>query len=61
MSNKIDEYISAVELAKALSISKGTVYGLCRQGILPEGMKLGRSRRWRVVDVQKALEGKKGA
>ena len=55
MNNELDRYVSPKELARALGLSRETLYGLMRRGILPEGAKLGRSRRWRVSDIQAAL------
>ena len=55
MDEKLDRFLKPVELAKALGVSRCTVYALVRKGVLPQGVRLGRSRRWRVADIQDAL------
>ena len=58
--DKLDTYVNVQQLAKSLGLTKGSVYGLVRQGVLPAGVKLGRSRRWAVREVNAWLNGQKG-
>lgn len=55
MAVELDSYVGVRELGKALGLSRNGVLSLCRKGVLPEGRKLGHSRRWRVADVNEAL------
>jgi predicted DNA-binding transcriptional regulator AlpA len=40
-------------VARLLDMSKSHVYSLRTQGKLPEGIKLGKARRWSVVELQR--------
>lgn len=44
------------EAAQALSVSRGTIYGLVRSGILPTPSKLGTRSLWPAASVQDAAE-----
>ena len=48
-------YITASEVAQILQVTRSTVYNLVRKGILPAGIKLGHSRRWKLSEVKAAL------
>ena len=50
-------YISADQLARMLNMSRGTIYAMRRKGILPEGVKLGNSRRWNLAEIKSFLKG----
>ena len=52
---EIGQYLSALELSQALSVSRSCILSLAQRGILPAGIKIGRSRRWRLTDVQETL------
>lgn len=52
---EIGQYLSALELSQALSVSRSCILSLAQRGILPTGIKIGRSRRWRLTDVQETL------
>ena len=48
-------YITASEVAQILQVTRSTVYNLVRKGILPRGLKIGQSRRWKLSEVKEAL------
>ena len=52
---EIGQYLSAIQLAQALSVSRSCILSLAQRGILPAGIKIGRSRRWRLDDVKRVL------
>ncbi len=52
---EIGKYLSALELSQALSVSRSCILSLAQRGILPAGIKIGRSRRWRLDDVKRVL------
>ena len=56
---QLEQYVKVTEIAKALNISRGAVLNLVRKGILPQGVKLGHSRRWLLSDVLDALQAMK--
>ena len=51
----LDEYVTVKQLQQELNMSRSSIYQLCRRGILPQGIRLGRSRRWSIADIQAAL------
>ena len=53
-----DTYISASQLGRMLNLSRGTVYTMRKRGILPEGLKIGGVRRWRLLELKNFLEGR---
>ena len=53
-----DTYISANQLGRMLNLSRGTVYTMRKRGILPEGLKIGGVRRWRLLELKNFLEGR---
>ena len=53
-----DRYISASQLGRMLNLSRGTVYTMRKRGILPEGLKIGGVRRWRLLELKNFLEGR---
>ena len=53
-----ENYITATELSKALSMSKSGVIQLARNGQLPAGYRIGRSRRWLFSEVREWLSAK---
>lgn len=57
--NKLSSYVGVRELSEALGLSRTGVYELCRRGELPQGIKLGHSRRWNVQEVSEFLRAKK--
>ena len=52
---EIGQYLSAIQLSQALSVSRSCILSLAQRGILPAGIKIGRSRRWRLDDVKRVL------
>lgn len=57
--NKLSSYVGVRELSEALGLSRSGVYTLCKRGDLPQGIKLGHSRRWNVQEVSEFLRAKK--
>ncbi len=55
-------FIRAAELAKLLSVSKGTVYRWVKVGIFPKPVKLGpQVTAWKAQDVQAWMDKQGGA
>lgn len=62
MSQRIPAYLSAETLAAELEIAESTVYELVRRGVLPPPIRLSpRCARWSWADVERALDGMRGA
>ena len=61
MKDTLEQYLNANQLAQSLGISRGAIYSLMRKGIIPPGLKIGRSRRWSIKDIQATLQAMKGA
>ena len=46
------EFLTAKDIAKRYQISLWTVYALVRNGKIPCGLRLGRSRRWPLRQIE---------
>ncbi len=55
-ANALNSYLTIRDLATMLNISKAGIYGLCKEGFLPQGIKIGKCRRWAVKDIQSYLD-----
>ena len=53
--HELDTYVDAKTLSKALGLSRTGINNLSKKGILPAGIKLGHSRRWKLSEVKAAL------
>lgn len=54
--NNQSEYMTAIEVAEFLRVTRVTVYRMIRRGQLPEPVRFStRCSRWRRTDVQAAL------
>jgi predicted DNA-binding transcriptional regulator AlpA len=51
-------FYTAASLAESLDVSRRTVSRWCAKGDLPQPVRIGRSRFWRVEDVHEALRAK---
>ena len=60
MEETLGQYLNASQLAQSLGLSRSAIYHLKREGKLPSGVKIGRSRRWSVKDIQATLQAMKG-
>ena len=60
MEENLEQYLNANQLAQSLGLSRSAIYGLMRKGELPHGIKIGRSRRWSIKDIQATLQTMKG-
>ena len=56
MDNKLDNYVTASELAQSLQVTRGQIYTMRREGLLPSGVKIGHVRRWRVSEIREWLK-----
>ena len=56
MVDVLEKYCTASELARSLGVSRSVIYVWVRRGLIPQGLKIGHVRRWRVSEVRKALE-----
>lgn len=55
-SKKKPMFYTVKEVAELCHVSSRTVYRLSRSGTLPRPIHLGKLARWRVRDVEKALD-----
>ena len=62
MSNQHAEglgiYLSAAQITRAFGICRSGIFALMNRGEFPAGIKIGRSRRWALSDVQAWLDRK---
>ena len=58
-TNELGSYVGVRELSRALGLSRTGIYTLCRRGELPQGIRLGHSRRWNVQEISEFLRAKK--
>jgi len=49
-------YITMNDLTAMLKVSRTGILGLIRKGILPQGIKLGKIKRWPLSTVQECLQ-----
>ena len=49
-------YLNARQLADRLGVTPQTVYNLTREGTLPAGVKIGKSRRWDWEAVKNCID-----
>ena len=56
----LDTYVTTAELQKALNLSRTSIYQLSKQGQMPQGVRIGRSRRWAVSEIRAWLDQQKG-
>lgn len=54
-------YLNARQLADRLGVTVQTVYNLIREGIIPSGVKIGKSRRWDWDAVKNCIDNNKEA
>ena len=55
---ELSNFVKVQELSKALGLSRAGIYNLIRRSNFPQGLKLGRSRRWAVSEVNEWLLAK---
>ena len=55
-SQSLGTFLTASEIARALGISKSGIFNLIRRGEFPAGVKIGKSRRWNMAEIQSWLE-----
>lgn len=53
--------LKAKELARELNITVKTLYSYMKRGIIPEGRKFGKSRRWDLNEVLNCIDNNKEA
>ena len=53
---KLNTYATAKQLAQLLGLSRSGLYALCKRGQIPQGIKIGHSRRWNIAEFQAWLE-----
>jgi len=57
VQNLPEQLMRQGEVAKLLNVSKSSVWNLVRAGVLPAPLKFGpRMSRWRLSDVEAAIE-----
>ena len=47
----LGEYANATQLAECLGLSRSGLYALRKRGQFPNGVRIGKARRWNVYDV----------
>ena len=53
------QYLTAKQLSERYGLSKAGITNLADSGKFPAGIRLGRSRRWPVADVEAFEEGQR--
>ncbi len=48
------EYLTMQEVMNMYRLSKPAIYSLIKRGILPQGLRLGKSRRWTLTELKEA-------
>ena len=56
----LGKFIDATEIAHVFGLSRPGIFNLIKAGKFPPGIKIGRSRRWNLNDVQAWIENQKG-
>lgn len=52
-------YLNAEQITKSFGICRTSIFALTKRGEFPKGIKIGRSRRWALSEVQAWLDSKK--
>ena len=52
----LEPLLTVEDLERMLRVDRRTIARLCKKGQLPPPLKLGGSNRWRVQDIEDALE-----
>jgi predicted DNA-binding transcriptional regulator AlpA len=52
----LEPLLTVEDLEQMLRVDRRTIARLCKKGQLPPPLKLGGSNRWRVKDIEDALE-----
>ena len=52
----VPRFLTAKDLERIFQLNKRTIARLCRQGALPEPLKVGGSNRWKRDDVITAID-----
>ena len=52
MEKSSKEFLTVKDLADRYGLNKCTIYSLLRSGKLPAGLKIGRSRRWKLCMIE---------
>ena len=52
----LEPLLTVEDLERMLRVDRRTIARLCKKGQLPPPLKLGGSKRWRVKDIEDALE-----
>lgn len=47
-------YFDVKDLAKRYGVSRVSIYNRAKSGVLPKGIKFGRSRRWSLEEIEEA-------
>ena len=51
-------YLTAAQITSAFGICRSGIFALMNRGEFPAGIKIGRSRRWALSDIQAWLKRK---
>lgn len=51
--------LNVTQVMQRLNISKTSVYGLVKIGVLPKPLKIGGSARWEETEIETAIEAMK--
>lgn len=52
----LDIFVNARELAQNFKLSRSGIFNLIKRGNFPEGIKIGRCRRWKLKEIQTWIE-----
>lgn len=56
----LGKYIDATEIAHVFGLSRSGMFNLIKAGKFPPGIKIGRSRRWKIDEIKAWIDSKKG-
>lgn len=56
-----ERFLSSKEIGLIFGISKSGVFNMLKRGEFPEGIKVGRNRRWTLSEVQAWYEAQNAA
>ena len=54
-------FISSKDIARLFGISKSGIFNMLKRGDFPEGIRVGRNRRWRLSEVSAWFDAQEAA
>ena len=60
-AESIGVFISSKDIARLFGISKSGIFNMLKRGEFPEGIRVGRNRRWRLSEVSAWIDVQESA